>query len=235
MGFGQAVEHDRALGHAFKRRHAQVRTIIGQLPVDLVTDHPQVVTLGDQCHGFQFFTGVDIAGRVVRRGQGNAARLIGHQRFERGQGQAKIFFRRLGNRHQPRTRCLNARGVGQVHRRRHQHLITVLEQAHRGGIQTVLRPGHQGDVVSRHRLSQQGRLLGGNRFTQYRATDHVGVMGVPLRQSLYRRCANVIGGGEVRVADAQHDRIFTALLCLTRRVMNIPGRDGFTADALDHR
>ncbi|MNT38332.1 hypothetical protein D3C72_1745190 [compost metagenome] len=63
----------------------------------------------------------------------------------------------------------------------------------------------------------------------------MGVVGVACVDCLNRCRANFIGGGEVRVADAQHDRIFTPLLCLTRRVMNIPGRDGFTADALDHR
>jgi len=94
---------------------------------------------------------------------------------------------------------------------------------------------HQRHVVGADLDAQQAALLGADGLTQGRAAEDVGVVGVALLQGGTGGSADALVGGEVRVTDAEHDHVFAAPTGLDGRVVDVPGADGFAADALYER
>ena len=212
-----------------------MRLVVSDLAVDLIGNYPQVVLTGDFGHPLQLFTAVDVPGGVARRGQGNAPGLGGNGFFQGRAGQAKAVGCRLLDGRDARPGSVDARLIGQVHRLRHQHFVAMAEQAQRGGEQAVLRTGHQGHVIGVYGDALQTALLGRNRLAQGRSAEDMGVVSVAGAQGVDGGFANGTGGGEVGIADAQHNHIFATATGFDGRVVNIPGADGLATNALDKR
>ena len=101
VGLGKAVQKNRALGHAGQRRDAGVLPLKGQLGVNLVGDHEQVVALGQAGDRLERLAGHRAAGGVGGEVQHERLGLGRDCLLDRlgGDGESVLSEARHGHRH----------------------------------------------------------------------------------------------------------------------------------------
>ena len=223
MGFRQAADHHATLGHAGQGRQTEVLALEREALIDLVHHHPQVMGDGEVGNALQLFAGQHHAGGVVRVGEENRPGFRGDGFGQHGGIEPETGVRRAWHAHQRCTGGLECRFVGHVHRVEGNHFVAGSEQAHRGGEQRVLRPGDDDHVGGLQLTVEQLAVAVGDGFAQGLATGDFGVVGVALAQGVDRGIGDEIGGGEIRVTDAEDDHILAPALGFKRCVVNIPG------------
>ena len=161
--------------------------------------------LGKLAHDVDVFLGQHAAGRILRRVDDEHPRLRGDERSELVEvhAETRLFPQRHGPGH--RTDEVDLRRVGGIPRIGHDHLIAGLHACEQGEEQHVLRTGDQDDL---------GRIDLRLQRSAHEARDRLARLIDPARGRVVRvavlhraDCSldDVVGGGEIRLADLQVD------------------------------
>ena len=103
----------------------------------------------------------------------------GSRRDRGGQGvqiQVEAAFGQQRDPHQTGAGGCHGSRVGHVHRLRHDHLVTGLEQALAGGEEGRLRAGEHHHLRRIDKLARQSLMVGRDGGTQLGLAGHVGVV-----------------------------------------------------------
>ncbi|MNY27391.1 hypothetical protein D3C86_1612980 [compost metagenome] len=73
-------------------------------------------------------------------------------------------------------------------------------------------------------------VAAGNGLAQGLAAGDFGVVGIPFTQGVDGSVGDEIGGGEIRVADAEDDHVLAFALCRVGCVVDIPGGNALATD-----
>ncbi|MNO51446.1 hypothetical protein D3C76_418380 [compost metagenome] len=166
MGFGQAVDGRRTLGHARQAGRADVFALVQQIAVDLVADQPQVMPNTQQRQFLPDHQRQTGAGRIVRAVEQQRAGFGGNPGRHVRRIDPKTVLRTHRHRHHLRPTRTEHPFIGHVHRLGDYHFIARIEQALRDRIHRVLRPGHHDHMVGVHHLTASTSMSPGNAVAQ---------------------------------------------------------------------
>ena len=206
---GKAVYQHRSLLHAREGRDGDVRLAgVGQLRVDLVREHVEIMLDDDGNELFQVFLLHDRAGRVVREGEHEDLALVGDRRFELLRLQAEFVLRLQVDDDRDRVREDRARLIGDVARLGNDDFVALVDH----------RAEHEVDGLGAADGDQD--FFPGIISDALRALDVVRDLGAELQESRVRGVerpaalqridalvAHVPRRVEVRLADAERDRV----------------------------
>ena len=183
-------------------------SVVDQLRIDLVGNNEQVVLLNDASDLLQVLLLHNRAGRVVRIGKNQEFGTGSDRFFETFGCQTKIVF--LVCRH--RDRCSagkhDARRIGNIAGVRNEDLVSVGYQGPQGEIDGFGRADRNQDLavpVVRQLITAfqvQADLL-----PQFRQAAVGGVLGFTVHKGIDRGVAYHVRRFEIRLADAQGDRV----------------------------
>ena len=135
IGLGKTVDNHRALCHAGHGSNGGVvHTAVGQLAVNLIGQHINLVLLQHSTNGLQVLPAHHRSGGIVRVWEHQQLGLRRNSSFQRGSRQTEVVFFLRYQRHSHAAANLYQRFVAHKGRLHHQHLITGAHQCADGHI-----------------------------------------------------------------------------------------------------
>ena len=201
------------------------------LGVNLVGHHPKVVAPGYVRYAGKRFFAHHHAGGIAGRREEDRTRSGRDRPLQRRQIKGEIqSVNRNGDEFSPRRP--NRGLIGQVHGFRHEDFVPLLTQALGHAIERVLGARRDNHLTGADPLTADAVMVNGYGLAQGLAARNIGIVGVARVQGCYRRLADRVRGGEVRIADAEHKHLFAAP---TRRQgfdMDFPGVDRLASQSV---
>jgi hypothetical protein len=202
----EAVEEDRPFPHAGQRRDGGVRLRIGKFGVNLVRDDEQVVLAADGGDFFQLRRGHDAAGGIAGEIDQQHFRLRRDGGAKRIRAELEFILLARGDGDGLSIRERDARTVGDVAWFVIKHLVAGIQDGAQGEIERL--GNADGDehfgrgivpkfVVARD-VIRDGRAQG-------EQAEVGGVTGFPALERVDGGLADVPGGDEIGLADAERD------------------------------
>ena len=182
--------------------------VVNKLRIYLIGNHKQIVGLNDFCDGFQIFPAHDGAGRIVRIGEDQRL-CAGRDGFLQTFGsEAEIVFFQGFHPDGGAAGKNDAGGIGNIAGLRNKNLVPRGGEGPEGDIDGL--GGADGDDDLGRRIVRQAIAAGkieGDLIPQLGETPVGGILGFAVYQGIDGGIPDMIGRFEIRLADAEGDRI----------------------------
>ena len=207
-GLAEAVDGQRIVPHAGQRGEAHMLTAVGQLGIDLVADHHDLMLADDLRQRFQIGAGHNSAGGVVRvrKDQRLGAGRDGRTHLLGGKTEVRILPR--FHAHGSSARENHAGAVADIAGFRHQHLVAGGKHGPQGYVNGFA--GAHGDDHLRVRVVRRviaPLQITADLLTQRQQTAIGRILRLAVHNAVNGGIADVIRRNEVRLAHAEGNRV----------------------------
>ena len=205
---GEPIDHNGTLPHAGQRGNRAMRLPIGQLGVNLIREHKQVVRLQKRQNLFEVFAGHDSAGRVVRVGEHQHFGAGGEQRREQLGRYFELVLRLCVQRHGNAAHHLNQRRIADKAGLGHDHLVAGVNDGAERHVNRLAAA--DGDENLGLRLIMQAEAaveIGGDACAQLGQTAVGGIVGLVFDNRIHTCVGDVIGRRKIRLPDGERNHI----------------------------
>ena len=206
---GQTVDDDAALLQLRRQRgDADLpQAVVHHVLVNLVGDDVEAGVAQHVGEVLQLFGGVRRPGRVARTVKDDALRRRRQVAPQHLAGDFEVFRRRRRDDHRRATRHLHLRRIGHPIRTGNDHLVARIHQHHRQVVQDVLGAARHDDLFRLVMQTVFPLQFVRNRLSQRRQPARLRVLGETLGHGVLGGLNDVVGGVEVRLADAEVDHV----------------------------
>ena len=234
IGLGDPVDDHAVVGQerAQHRKRPGVHTVVHEVLVDLVGEHPQVVVLDPLADRPDLVGGVDGAGRVRGGDEQQHLGLVGPRGLELLDGDLVVLGLVREHRDGDAAGELDGLGVRRPVRRGHDHLVARIEHRRERGVDRLLAAVGDQHLVGLHGVAAVAKRLLRDRLLQLGQPAGRGVAVVlGVAAGVDRGLHDVRRGREVGFARAETDD--RAALRLQRLGLRIHLQRGRLGDAAD--